>query len=119
MAVKNHIDKALRKRSRHYDFSGGNLSEEDSSDDGNATTADLSHSLAEHESSEHLLWHKTILITGKPGSGKSLAVRATIKAVVPLEMNVLVASPMGFLSSVFKAQLRDNATCETVHSAFH
>ena len=66
----------------------------------------------------HIQWQKPILITGKPDSGKFHTILACVRELIDRDVNILIASPTGFLSSVFRAKVSDHVTCDTVHAAF-
>ena len=64
------------------------------------------------------MWQKPIIVTGKPGAGKTRTLCQSITENVSLCQNVLVASPTGFLASVFRSVLPEDVVCETVHASF-
>lgn len=64
-------------------------------------------------------WQNPILVTGKPGSGKTHAICESIIAHNSKGAKILVVSPTGFLASLFRSKLPEQVTCETIHSAFH
>jgi ATP-dependent exoDNAse (exonuclease V) alpha subunit len=64
-------------------------------------------------------WKKPIVVTGEAGCGKSYTINSIVTYLLANDATVLVAAPTGFLASVFKAILPNNAKCETVHASFH
>ena len=45
-------------------------------------------------------WTKPILLTGKPGAGKTYTILSTVNELVSTNTKILVAAPTGFLASV-------------------
>ena len=66
----------------------------------------------------YVQWEKAILITGKPSSGKLHTILAFVRELIKKDVNILIASPTGFLSSVFRAKVSDHMTCDTVYAGF-
>ena len=64
-------------------------------------------------------WRKPVVVTGQAGCGKSYTIKSIVTYLVTNDAKVLVASPTGFLTSVFKAILPEKAQCETVHASFY
>lgn len=64
-------------------------------------------------------WKKPLLVTGEAGSGKSYTIHSIVNPSVKHNVKVLVATPTGFLASVFRAALPEEVCCETVHASFH
>ena len=63
-------------------------------------------------------WQRPILITGNPGSGKFHTILASVSHLVQQDVNIMIATPTGFLASGYCAQTDDEVTCDTVHSSF-
>lgn len=67
---------------------------------------------------EDLDWKKVLLLTGKPGTGKTHCVKVAITEAIKQERDVLVATPTGFLASTYSAAFPEEIQTETVHAAF-
>ena len=67
---------------------------------------------------EDINWKKVLLLTGKPGTGKTHSLKQAIYEAIDQERNVLVATPTGFLASMYSAAFSDDVETETVHAAF-
>lgn len=78
----------------------------------------ISHSIITHQNID-VDWKKPVVVTGEAGCGKSYTIKSIVTYLVQNDANVLVAAPTGFLASVFKATLPEEAKCETVHASFH
>ena len=100
--------------------------EEDCSDDEEEQeqhdTYDVDH-CAPHEQlsstyPENCDWRKFILITGRPGSGKSQIVKHIIQQCLHEERNMLVGCPTGLLASDNNDTFAGQITSNTIHSAF-
>ena len=63
-------------------------------------------------------WKKYLLVTGKPGCGKTHTLNACISERVTRRLKVCVAAPTGFLACKFKAIFGDDISTDTVHAAF-
>ena len=59
-----------------------------------------------------------LLLTGKPGTGKTHCLKQAIYQAIDQECDVLVATPTGFLVSTYLAAFGDDVQTETVHAAF-
>ena len=59
------------------------------------------------------------MITRKTGSGKLHTILAYVHELIDRDVNILVASPTGFLSNVLRAEVSDHVTCDKVHTGFH
>ena len=106
----------------HYCGKNVNLSlhsedEYSDSDNEDVNEHNLSQPDLDHFNS-HIQWQKPNLITGKPCSGKSHIILACVDESIDRDVNILISSPTGFLSSVFKSKVSDHVTCDTVHAAF-
>ena len=67
---------------------------------------------------EDIDWKKVLLLTGKPGTGKTHCLKQAIYEAIDQERDVLVATPTGFLASTSSAAFGDDVETETVHAAF-
>ena len=64
-------------------------------------------------------WRKFLLVRGRPGTGKTLAVLHSIRTALQAEYKVLCATPTGMLSSTYNSLIPDEAFhADTIHSAF-
>lgn len=64
-------------------------------------------------------WRKFILVTGKPGTGKTQTLLRCIDYCMSMHRSVHVATPTGFLATRYQQEFHDDITADTVHSAFH
>ncbi len=64
--------------------------------------------------SERIDWKKILLLTSKPGAGKTHC----IKEAIYQERSILVATPTGFVASTYSATFLEDVDTDTVHSAF-
>ena len=67
---------------------------------------------------ENLNWKKFILVTGKPGTGKTHCLRRAIRDALDDQRKVLTATPTGFLATTYAEHFLDEIVADTVHSAF-
>ena len=67
---------------------------------------------------EDVDWRKVLLLTGKPGTGKTHCLKQAISQAIDQERDVLVATPTGFLASTYSAAFGEDVETETVHAAF-
>ena len=121
-AVKTHIVNIIIAQHAHYYWqninfslhSDDNYSDSDNEDinEHNLNQPDLDHFIL------HIQWQKPILITGKTGFGKLHTILACVPELIDRNVNILIVSPTGFLSSVFRAKVSDYVMCDTVHAAF-
>ena len=58
------------------------------------------------------------MITGNPGTGKSHGILACVSELLQQDVNIMIATPTGFLASGYRSQTTDEVTCDTVHSSF-
>ena len=63
-------------------------------------------------------WKQPLLVTGKPGSGKTYAVLSIVEHCINLDYSVLVTAPTGFLASKYSEIFKEQADTDTVHAAF-
>ena len=64
-------------------------------------------------------WRKFVLIKGKPGAGKSHALKVAIKESLEDKYTVCCAMPTGILTSQYRSQFfEDNFCADTIHSLF-
>ena len=78
----------------------------------------LAHSQQSNEN-RRLDWRNFILVLGKPGTGKSHAIKASIYAALQDNYRVVVATPTGILQSTYRSQLtQDQFQADTIHSLF-
>ena len=63
-------------------------------------------------------WQCPILVTGNPGIGKSHAILGRVSHLLEEDVNIMIATPTGFLASGYHSQTPDEVTRDTVHSSF-
>ena len=63
-------------------------------------------------------WRKILLLSRKPGTGKTHCVKQPIQRAVDENRAVLVTTPTGFLATTYAAQFLDEVDTNTIHSAF-
>ena len=63
-------------------------------------------------------WSKCMLITGKPGMGKSRVLLSLIEKCIDEGCKVLVGAPTGILATYYRELFESDVTADTVHSAF-
>jgi hypothetical protein len=122
LAAKHCVVNLLSNRARHYNCGNKPLYIEtdiSSSDSEDEMTENASVGPLPAAYTDELQWQKPVLVTGKAGCGKSCMILSTILELLENGISIVVACPTGFLSNAFKAQLPDEVTCETIHSAFH
>ena len=84
---------------------------------------DMSLNVEEHDCTNenvgnNVPWASPILLTGKPGTGKTHVILESVRRITEREGQVLITCPTGFLSSVLRVKTREEVRCDTVHSAF-
>ena len=88
-------------------------------DDSSDETEDVDEYEQNLASATGIDWKKFLLVQGKPGTGKSFAVKAVIQHDIDQEYNVCCATPTGILTSTHRNQfVDDNFACDTIHSLF-
>lgn len=66
-----------------------------------------------------LNWHKYILIKGKPGTGKSHAVKVVIEECLEDDYTICCATSTGILTSTYHYQfVEETFCCDTIHAMF-
>ncbi|XP_057303012.1 uncharacterized protein LOC130638725 [Hydractinia symbiolongicarpus] len=60
-----------------------------------------------------------LLITGKPGTGKSEVLKHMIEHAVKEDCETLVVCPTGYLTCSYQAIFGPSIKCDTVHSSFY
>ena len=64
-------------------------------------------------------WRQYVLVKGKPGTGKSHAIKVAIQQTLDNGYKVACATPTGFLQSTYRAEfIEDNFEANTIHSMF-
>lgn len=125
LTVLNFFKNALRQQSVYYSSAYPcNLS--DSSDEESVRDNDCEESrqdtdcenVDDEANEQNVDWKRFILVTGKPGTGKTHVMYSCIEHCIEQERKVLVAAPTGYLASQYRAQFGDDVTCDTIHSAF-
>ena len=115
----NHLKDTLHARSRYYS-SVQCFNDVDVSDEDDVVVQDPEMDIEERPPGAffHHDWRKIILVTGKPGTGKTQAMLVCIDTCSRMGKNVLVATPTGFLATRYRSHFNDNVSCDTVHSTF-
>ena len=112
--VKNLVRDFLQKRTSHYDdvpeVQSFSEDEEESAEEGEISSSSISSGIN---------WQKYILIKGKPGTGKSHAVKVVIEDSLDKEYTVCCATPTGILTSSYRSQfVEESFYCDTIHAMF-
>ena len=113
--IQNHILSSLQQRNDHY----SSFNESASTDDNEELDDIALPKVIKDGEHGNIDWKKPVIVTGEAGCGKSYTIKSIVNHLLRNDANVLVATPTGFLASVFKAMLPDDATCDTVHASFH
>jgi hypothetical protein len=120
---------SLLKRDEHYENCLGENDEdsEEQEEDASDVEFDVTH---EQSASNHMRhqrleltdedvdWRKVLLLTGKPGTGKTHCVKSAIHEAIEQDRDILVATPTGFLASTYSASFPQGIETDTVHAAF-
>ena len=105
LTIVTHVKNAVFPRRHHYhidDYFVDNDSEDSDCED--------------FSNDSHIEWQRPTLVTGKPGTGKFHAILACVSQLLEQDINIMVATPTGFLASGYRSQTPDEVTCDTVHS---
>ena len=112
--VRKLVKDFLKQRTNHYD----NVPEVDQLSDSKDENWEESEAPAASIATG-LDWRKYILIKGKPGTGKSHAIKVVIEESLEEEYTVCCATPTGILTSSYRAQfIEDSFYCDTIHTMF-
>jgi type II secretory pathway predicted ATPase ExeA len=65
-----------------------------------------------------MIGRKLLLLTCKPGTGKTCCVKQAIRETIEEERDILVATPTGFLASTYSPEFLQDIDINTVHAAF-
>ena len=118
-AIVTHVKNAVFHRRVHYRIHDDSLYEDGSDSDYEDIFENNSLQANAHCSTQYEIeWQRPTLITGNPGTGKSHTILACVSELLKHEVNILIATPTGFLSSCYRPQTQHEVTCETVHSSF-
>ena len=119
-----HIKACLRKRDDYYDRLDPTLVE-DAPDDDDETDDNLQDNQQRHiavrppnPTDDAVDWRKFVLLTGKPGTGKTHCVHKAMDEALDDERQIMVATPTGFLATTYANVFGTDITTDTVHSAF-
>ena len=122
LTIQNHILSSLQKRNNYYStFNDSRVTDTDSESD-NEDDMDIEDNAIPHSITHQNIdvdWKKPVVVAGEAGCGKLYTIKSIVMYLVQNDANILVAAPTGFLASVFKATLPEEAKCETVHASFH
>lgn len=112
--VRNLVKDFLKQQTNHYDDVPEVGTVSDSEDE------DLEESeIAASSIASGLDWRQYIPIKGKPGSGKSHAVKVVIEESLEKEYTVCCVTPTGILTSSYLSQfVEDSFYCDTIHAMF-
>ena len=118
-AIVRHVKNAVFHRRQHYhihdDSQHEDCSDSDSDDIFETTSMDPN---ANSSTQYEIEWQRPTLITGNPGTGKSHTILGCVSDLLKQDVNILIATPTGFLASGYRSQTQDEVTCDTVHSSF-
>lgn len=120
-AAVRHIKNAVFQRRHHYRIDDNSLYQNSSECDSSSEEFPLPNSQENSQSfpfETEVEWQRPILITGSPGAGKSYTILSSVSDLVEQDINIMIATPTGFLSSCYRAQTKDEVSCDTVHSCF-
>ena len=119
----------LQKRDKYYEQVMENNDEDDDDDsieDVNeyqiGAEPDDDHHVEHHVETgkalrdEDVDWRKVLLLTGKPGTGKTHCVKQAINQAIEQERDILVGTPTGFLASTYSTAFGGEVETETVHA---
>lgn len=112
--VRNLVKDFLKQQTNHYDDVPEVGTVSDSEDE------DLEESeIAASSIASGLDWRQYIPIKGKPGSGKSHAVKVVIEESLEKEYTVCCVTPTGILTSSYLSQfVEESFYCDTIHAMF-
>ena len=100
----------LQDRKAHYEsincaLDGLDSDSEDDvecEEDVNVTPSHVHNDIVAEHLQGHLDWHKYLLVVGRAGTGKSYALNTVIERCILKHLNVLVATPTGYLATEYK-----------------
>ena len=127
LAIVTHVKNAVFPRRHHYhiddyfvdDYFVDDYFVDDDFEDSDCEDSSETDFLEAHFSNDsHIEWQCPTPVTGKPGTGKSHAILACVSQLLEQDINIMVATPTGFLASGYRSQTPDEVTCDTVHSSF-
>jgi DNA replication protein DnaC len=135
LCVHRHVVKSLNERASAYSSFLPSANTEPASSSNSESNSDfnsdfetdmeneqqvlLLHGNFDHRDATTNDWTKPILVTGKPGCGKSHAIESIVHSVSSEDALILIAAPTGFLASVFRFNAPEHVVCDTVHASFH
>ncbi len=131
LCVHRHVVKSLNERASAYSSFLPSANTEPASSSNSESNSDfetdmeneqqvlLLHGNFDHPDATTNDWTKPILVTGKPGCGKSHAIESIVHSVSSEDALILIAAPTGFLASVFRFNAPEHVVCDTVHASFH
>ena len=108
----------LQKRDNYYNELDQHVTEESSDTSEEDIDPDLPDVAPSASHTENLNWKKFILVTGKPGTGKTHCLQRAIRDASDDQRKVLTATPTGFLATTYAEHFFDEIVADTVHSAF-
>ena len=111
--IVDEVMESCRQKSRSYTRGMNSNDEEGSSEDEDETAE------PEDEPALDTTWRNPIVVTGKPGAGKTRVILESVKRVTEAGGQVLITTPTGYLTSVLRERTSEEVVCDTVHAAFH
>ena len=118
-AIVRHVKNAVFHRRQHYHIHDDALHEDCSDSDSDDIFETTSMDANANSSTQYEIeWQRPTLITGNPGMGKSHTILGCVSELLKQDVNILIATPRGFLASGYRSQTQDEVTCDTVHSSF-
>ena len=126
LTVQKHILTSVHARNTEYNlYTPTEINNDDAYSDFSKDdeefcqpTADLHDHEIQPDCKENV-WTRPILVTGKPGSGKSHTILPTVQELLKRDATIFIAAPTEFLALVYWSQLPDGVVYNTVHASFH
>ena len=97
----------LRRRDNYYNELDQQVREESSDTSEEDIDSDLPDVAPSASHTENLNWKKFILVTGKPGTGKTHCLRRAIRDALDDQRKVLTVAPTGFLATTYAEHFLD------------
>ena len=118
------VNMSLIQRDEHYNNNGLGEAREENDSEEDEYEEDINQPLPQQPTRQNqdrrpdVDWRKILLLTGKPGTGKTHCVKQAIRRAVDENRAVLVTTPTGFLATTYAAHFLDEIDTNTIHSAF-
>jgi hypothetical protein len=108
----------LHSRDNHYEAAIGYTPGDESNEEDIEYEEDVIHEnlcpSAASTTSKCIDWKKILLLTRKPGTGKTHCVKEAIYQAIDQERSFLVGTPIGFLASTYSATFLEDVNTDTV-----